>query len=175
VDDVLSWGVAAAAAQAAILPDWRQQLRRTVRSGLVLDLLALHGYMNFACREFIKNGLVEFARENPQIAISTTQGPNRHPVVFGSYSTCFNATSSKISVSDMILPAGDGTTKEIDVKNKTSADVRAVFDKMRNSACGRVRDLRKPVISRNPSIQGIWTPSVKFEEFSIVPVGKQLQ
>ena len=64
-----------------------------------------------------------------------------------------------------LLP-GDGTTKEIDVKNKTHQDISLVMDRLRSTATGRARRLQRPIITRNPSIQGPWDPSLNFQQAS---------
>lgn len=61
----------------------------------------------------------------------------------------------------------DGTTKTVGLKNTTLADVVGVVTGMKNVGTGRVRDLRKPVLSKVPSIQGAWDPSVSFKELSV--------
>jgi hypothetical protein len=37
------------------------------------------------CRDFIQDGLVEFARKNPQLQIRTAVVPQKAPVVIGEY------------------------------------------------------------------------------------------
>lgn len=63
--------------------------------------------------------------------------------------------------------AGDGSTREVDVKNVSRKTVQRVMQRMRDSASGRARDLSRPIASRTPSIQGIWDPSVTFGVFSL--------
>ena len=57
--------------------------------------------------------------------------------------------------------AADGSSKEIDLKNKSPEEVNVVFASLRNSATGVSRSLSKPVVSNHPSIQGVWDPSMQ--------------
>ena len=70
-------------------------------------------------------------------------------------------------LSPVSLRAGDGTIKPVDLRNKDAAAVAAVVAAMRDTATGRVRKFRQPVVSRTPSVQGVWDPSNTYEEFEL--------
>ncbi len=48
-----------------------------------------------------------------------------------------------------------------------SADLAITLQRMRDTASGRVRSLKRPVITSQPSVQGVWDPSMTFESFSM--------
>ena len=70
-------------------------------------------------------------------------------------------------LSPVSLRAGDGTIKPGDLRTKDAAAVAAVVAAMRDTATGRVRKFRQPVVSRTPSVQGVWDPSNTYEEFEL--------
>jgi hypothetical protein len=91
--------------------------------------------------------LAAFALANPQLAIDAKAHANRAPRVVGEYA--------------------DGSTRVVDVKNKTAAEIAIVVQRARDSASGIGRKYTKPVITQSPSVQGVWDPSVTYEGFSI--------
>lgn len=38
---------------------------------------------------------------------------------------------------------------------------------MRDTGSGRVRSLRPPVVTKRPSVQGVWDPSIVYESFEL--------
>ena len=91
--------------------------------------------------------LAAFALANPHLAIDAKAHANRAPRVVGEYA--------------------DGSTRVVDVKNKTASEISIVVQRARDSASGIGRKYTKPVITQSPSVQGVWDPSVTYEGFSI--------
>lgn len=40
------------------------------------------------CRDFLSDGLIEWAKKHPHVKIRVQQLANRHPVVYGEYGGC---------------------------------------------------------------------------------------
>ncbi|KAH7384041.1 mitochondrial ribosomal protein-like protein subunit L51 [Phaeosphaeria sp. MPI-PUGE-AT-0046c] len=87
---------------------------------------------------FLKASLPTFARSNPQIEISVSPRPLKHPVIIAEYI--------------------NGTTRSICVKNLQNEGVREKAEILRNSTGEKNRKLGKPVTSLNESVRGIWDP-----------------
>jgi len=91
--------------------------------------------------------LTAFALANPQLAIDAKAHANRAPRVVGEYI--------------------DGSTRVVDVKNKSSTEIAIIVQRARDSASGIGKKYTKPVITKSPSVQGVWDPSVTYEGFEI--------
>ncbi|KAF1999918.1 hypothetical protein P154DRAFT_576557 [Amniculicola lignicola CBS 123094] len=87
---------------------------------------------------FIKSGLPAFARRNPEVEITVSPRPHRHPVMIGHYI--------------------NGREKSICVRNMSLEGVREKAMLIRNSSGERPKKLNKPVTSLNESVRGIWSP-----------------
>jgi len=61
----------------------------------------------------------------------------------------------------------DGSAKVIDIKNRPPHYIEKVLERMRDAATGARRNLRDPVHTGAPSVQGVWDPSITYEGFSI--------
>ena len=61
----------------------------------------------------------------------------------------------------------DGTSKQVDLRNEDAEGVHAVLQALRDTATGRVRSLKRPVVSTHASVQGAWDPSVVYEGCTI--------
>lgn len=98
-------------------------------------------------RGYLKGGLAPFAASHPTITFSVTDAPMRPPYIRGEWL--------------------DGTSKVIDVKNRDAGYVGEVLEGLRDAASGARRNLRKPVTTGSPSVQGVWDPSITYEGFSM--------
>jgi len=87
-------------------------------------------------REYIGGELRGWAAAHGEVAVSVVHGAGRHPTATGAYR--------------------DGSAKVVDLRNRRAAEVAAVLAAMRDTATGRVRKFRHPVLSRVPSVQGVW-------------------
>jgi large subunit ribosomal protein L43 len=87
---------------------------------------------------FIKSSLPTFARNSPQIEITVSPRPRRHPVIIAHYI--------------------NGTQRSICVKNLQNEGVREKAELLRNSTGEKNRKWGKPVTSINESVRGIWDP-----------------
>jgi large subunit ribosomal protein L43 len=87
---------------------------------------------------FLKTSLPAFARANPQIEISVSPRPRRHPVVVARYL--------------------NGKTKSTCVKNLQSEGVRDKARLLRDATGEKDRKIGRMVESRNESVRGIWDP-----------------
>ncbi|GAB5031471.1 54s ribosomal protein mitochondrial-like [Nannochloropsis oceanica] len=92
-----------------------------------------------AIRDYIGSRLVAFAQAHEHVKVTTELKRNAHPVVQADYAF--------------------GEPKVVCVRTaETAEDVEAVILALRNTTGRKVKPLRKPVVSRLPSIQGMWDP-----------------
>ncbi|KAL1878834.1 hypothetical protein VTK73DRAFT_7487 [Phialemonium thermophilum] len=87
---------------------------------------------------FIKSILPKFAAAHPQIEITVSPRPSKHPVIVGHYI--------------------NGREKAICVRNMEPLEVLKKAELLRDASGERLRRTVKPVDSRNPSVRGIWSP-----------------
>lgn len=86
----------------------------------------------------IRDGLASFAEQNPQLQVVAQPLRGRHPVAIGSYRT-------------------KEQPKVWDLKNKSAEEVLKCVQVMRDSSArSSKKRLNKPVVSTQPSIQGLW-------------------
>jgi len=83
--------------------------------------------------------VVLFAKSEPNVdVIIQPKLPGQHPYVKGQYCS--------------------GFSKQICVKNYTPKEIKKAIEMLNNSSGRKMTKFEKPVISRTPSVQGIWTP-----------------
>ncbi|OCK82328.1 hypothetical protein K432DRAFT_349200 [Lepidopterella palustris CBS 459.81] len=87
---------------------------------------------------FIKTFLPKFAKQNPQIEITISPRPRKHPVIKGHYI--------------------NGREKAICVRNMTSELVLEKATLLRDASGEKLKRVNKPVQSMNESVRGIWSP-----------------
>lgn len=87
---------------------------------------------------FIKSSLPAFAKRNPQIEITVSPRPNKHPVITGHYI--------------------NGRQKTICVRNMANEGVREKAELLRDASGEKLKRVNKPVTSLNESVRGIWSP-----------------
>ncbi|KAG2463375.1 RM43 protein, partial [Polypterus senegalus] len=95
--------------------------------------------MNLA-REFIEDGVVDFARQNPGIVVYVAP--------------------EKCSIPKIVAEYLNGTVKEEPVNRKTSEEIRQLIKKLSDQSGLEVIRIRKPFHTDSPSIQGQWHPFV---------------
>jgi len=91
--------------------------------------------------------LAAFAAANPHVAVAASVRANRAPLARAEYA--------------------DGSSREVDLKNGSAAEVAAALQRLRDSASGVGRSFLKPVATASPSVQGAWDPSVSYEGFAM--------
>lgn len=89
---------------------------------------------------FVKGGLAAFAAANPQLTVNIAVKPGKAPTLIARYA--------------------DGTGKHVDVKREDAAGVALAAARLRDAATATVRHFRRPVITRRPTVQGVWGPDV---------------
>jgi large subunit ribosomal protein L43 len=87
---------------------------------------------------FIKTSLPTLAKNSPQIEITVSPRPRRHPVITAHYM--------------------NGATRTLCVKNLQLDGVREKAEFLRNYTGEKDRKTGKPVTSMNESVRGIWDP-----------------
>ncbi|XP_039631398.1 39S ribosomal protein L43, mitochondrial [Polypterus senegalus] len=91
-------------------------------------------------REFIEDGVVDFARQNPGIVVYVAP--------------------EKCSIPKIVAEYLNGTVKEEPVNRKTSEEIRQLIKKLSDQSGLEVIRIRKPFHTDSPSIQGQWHPFV---------------
>ncbi|KAF2762694.1 hypothetical protein EJ05DRAFT_471657 [Pseudovirgaria hyperparasitica] len=88
---------------------------------------------------FITNELSKFGKAHPNIEITVSPRPNKHPIMVGHYI--------------------NGHQKAICVRNLTKEQVHQKADLLRMASGEKNRKvMRKPVISTNENVRGMWSP-----------------
>lgn len=87
---------------------------------------------------FIKSTLPKFAKRNPQIEITVSPRPRKHPVIIGHYI--------------------NGRQKAICVRNMSNEQVWEKAELLRETNGEKLKKVTKPVTSLNESVRGIWSP-----------------
>jgi len=86
----------------------------------------------------LRNALPKFAKANPQIEITVSPRPRKHPVIKGHYM--------------------NGREKAICVRNLEQNQIVQKAELLRDSSGEKQKKLTKPVKSLNESVRGIWDP-----------------
>jgi large subunit ribosomal protein L43 len=87
---------------------------------------------------FIRHSLSKFAASNPQIEITVSPRPHKHPVIKGIYI--------------------NGREKAICVKNLEKDQILAKAVLLRDASGEKLKRVTKPVKSINESVRGVWSP-----------------
>lgn len=88
--------------------------------------------------EYIDKNIVQFAKDNPGIAIYVMERSGKHPTITGHFI--------------------GGNSKEVEVKNMTPEKITEFVTRLRNESGEKVEKIRKYWHTENPSIQGTWNP-----------------
>jgi large subunit ribosomal protein L43 len=89
-------------------------------------------------RAFLQYKLPRFASANPQIEITVSPRPTRHPVICGHYI--------------------NGREKVICVRNLEPNQILKKAELLRDASGERLKRVTKPVKSINESVRGVWSP-----------------
>jgi len=89
-------------------------------------------------REWMQKNLLDLANKNPHISFQVETIRNRHPILRANYL--------------------NGNSKTIGVKNLTPKEINEYAEFLNNQIGRKMSSTgyAKPVVSRNPSIQGEW-------------------
>ncbi|KAL2109881.1 hypothetical protein VUR80DRAFT_1887 [Thermomyces stellatus] len=87
---------------------------------------------------FIKSHLSKFASENPEIEITVSPRPGKHPVIVAHYI--------------------NGRHKAVCVRNAEPLQVLQKALLLRDANGEKNKRVTKPVSSINPSVRGVWSP-----------------
>ncbi|XP_029953291.1 large ribosomal subunit protein mL43 [Salarias fasciatus] len=91
-------------------------------------------------RDFIEEGVVDYAKKNPGTVVYVSPQPRRIPKIVAEYL--------------------NGNVREEIVTNKTSAQISELLTKLSNQSGLDIIRIRKPQHTDSPSIQGQWHPFV---------------
>jgi large subunit ribosomal protein L43 len=87
---------------------------------------------------FLHNSLSKFASANPQIEITVSPRPRKHPVIIGHYI--------------------NGREKAICVRNLQKEQILQKAELLRDASGEKLKRVTKPVKSINESVRGVWSP-----------------
>ncbi|XP_060795964.1 39S ribosomal protein L43, mitochondrial [Neoarius graeffei] len=101
-------------------------------------IFSKNGQSSLGVREFIEDGVVDFAKKNPGIVVYVSPQSCRIPKIVAEYL--------------------NGNVKQELVTNKTSQQIAELITKMANQSGLDIIRIRKPFHTDSPSIQGQWHP-----------------
>ncbi|XP_007424993.1 39S ribosomal protein L43, mitochondrial [Python bivittatus] len=111
---------------------------------------------SLGAREYIEEKIVDFARQNPGIAVYVNPKNCRIPTLVAEYL--------------------NGTVKEEPLTSKTAEEIADIIQKMVNQSGLEIIRIRKPFHTDNPSIQGQWHPFTnKPSVLNVQTIGAKLQ
>ena len=87
---------------------------------------------------FIKSHLTKFAQQNPEVEITVSPRPGKHPCIVGHFV--------------------NGKQRSVCVRNDEPLKVLERALQVRNGNGEKQRRVTKPVTSINPSVRGVWSP-----------------
>nr|XP_020486439.1 39S ribosomal protein L43, mitochondrial [Labrus bergylta] len=105
-------------------------------------------------REFIEEGVVDYAKKNPSTVVYVSPQTSRIPKIVAEYL--------------------NGNVREEIVTNKTSPQILELLTKLTNQSGLEIVRIRKPFHTDSPSIQGQWNPFTNRPP-SIGPIRPQKQ
>jgi hypothetical protein len=98
-------------------------------------------------RAIVRDEIERFATETSSARIAAKVVPARAPRLIAEYR--------------------DGSSKEIDVKNRSPEEILTVMRRLRDLATAKRRSFRKPVQTHTPTVQGLWDASITYEGFEL--------
>ncbi|KAJ4304145.1 39S ribosomal protein L51, mitochondrial [Collariella sp. IMI 366227] len=87
---------------------------------------------------FIKSLLPKFAAAHPQIELTVSPRPAKHPVLIAQYI--------------------NGREKAVCVRNMEPYEILKKAELLRDASGEKLKRTHKPVTSINPSVRGVWSP-----------------
>ncbi|XP_036936401.1 39S ribosomal protein L43, mitochondrial [Acanthopagrus latus] len=105
-------------------------------------------------REFIEEGVVDYAKKNPSTVVYVSPQASRIPKIVAEYL--------------------NGSVREEIITNKTSPQISELLTKLTNQSGLDIIRIRKPFHTDSPSIQGQWHPFTNRPP-SIGPIRPQKQ
>jgi large subunit ribosomal protein L43 len=104
-----------------------------------------YGGSSAAMRDYIASGkIIDWARQHEYVDVVVQVQNGKHPLIRGEYKT--------------------GFPKQISVGNQSIHRIETVMDMLHNSSGRKMTQLKKPVITATPSIQGVWTPMLNLQD-----------
>ncbi|KAK6329231.1 39S ribosomal protein L43, mitochondrial [Coregonus clupeaformis] len=117
-------------------------------------IFSKNGQSSLGAREFIEEGVVDFAIKNPGTVVYVSPQSCRIPKIVAEYL--------------------NGNVKEEAITSKTSQQIAELITKLTNQSGLDIIRIRKPIHTDSPSIQGQWHPFTNRPP-SIGPIGPQKQ
>jgi large subunit ribosomal protein L43 len=97
-----------------------------------------HTYLTIPPSSFLRHALPKFAAANPQIEMTVSPRPRKHPVIIGHYI--------------------NGREKAICVRNLQKEQILEKAQLLRDASGEKQKRVTKPVKSINESVRGVWSP-----------------
>ncbi|XP_031616012.1 39S ribosomal protein L43, mitochondrial [Oreochromis aureus] len=93
---------------------------------------------SLGARDFIEEGVVDYANKNPGTVVYVSPQPCRVPKIVAEYL--------------------NGNVREETITSKTSQQISELLTKLTNQSGLEIIRIRKPIHTDSPSIQGLWHP-----------------
>lgn len=100
---------------------------------------------------FLSHTLPQFARTNPQIEVTVSPRPHKHPLIRAYYM--------------------NGRSRDICVRNLEKEQILQKADILRLASGEKLKSVKKPVGSANESVRGIWS-GLHGQEIKVGGLGK---
>ena len=110
-------------------------------SSLTIKYCGLGGSSRYIRPFLTSDAFKQFAQENPTVTINIIKRNNRHPFLLAQYVK--------------------GWDKQICVKNEQDESIMKQIMNLNNSSGRKLKRFKKPVITKQVSVQGVWTPQLK--------------
>uniref|UniRef100_A0A3B3BGB8 Large ribosomal subunit protein mL43 n=1 Tax=Oryzias melastigma TaxID=30732 RepID=A0A3B3BGB8_ORYME len=128
-----------------LLQKWTELPRSSVRTGdcfllttCKLHVTELQAFLFFQCRDFIEEGVVDYAKKNPGTVVYVSPQACNAPKLVAEYL--------------------NGNVREELISSKTQQQISEILTKLTNQSGLDIIRLRKPFHTDSPSIQGQWHP-----------------
>ncbi|XP_030630168.1 large ribosomal subunit protein mL43 [Chanos chanos] len=115
-------------------------------------IFSKNGQSSLGARNFIEEGVVDFAKKNPGTVVYVSPQPCRIPKIVAEYL--------------------NGSVREEIITNKTKQEISELVTKLSDQSGLDIIRIRKPFHTNSPSIQGQWHPFVNRPP-STDPIGPQ--
>ncbi|XP_023676105.1 39S ribosomal protein L43, mitochondrial [Brienomyrus brachyistius] len=103
-------------------------------------IFSKNGQGSLGAREFIEDGVVDFARKNPGVVVYVSPQP--------------------VQVAKIVAEYLNGSVREETVNKKTTQEIGEILGQLANQSGLDIIRIRKPFHTDSPSIQGQWHPFV---------------
>uniref|UniRef100_A0A3P8RC15 Large ribosomal subunit protein mL43 n=1 Tax=Astatotilapia calliptera TaxID=8154 RepID=A0A3P8RC15_ASTCA len=112
---------------------------------------------SLGARDFIEEGVVDYANKNPGTVVYVSPQPCRVPKIVAEYYIKQREKELRLQASVKEFKV-NGNVREETITSKTSQQISELLTKLTNQSGLEIIRIRKPFHTDSPSIQGLWHP-----------------